>query len=77
LPQASVSKRSQLEAIAMKTIFYFQINKTHSHKKGFALGLILKVGLLELGNDPGEVKTAIKRLQNGKLPVIDSIQGPK
>ena len=36
-----------------------------------------KWGFLELGNDPGEVKTAIKRLQNGKLPVIDSIQGPK
>ena len=27
----------------MKIIFYYHANKTHFHKKGFALGLILRV----------------------------------
>ena len=32
----------------MKMIFYSQANKTHSHKKGFALSLVLKVRAFEL-----------------------------
>ena len=27
----------------MKIIFYYHANKTHFHKKGFALGLVLRV----------------------------------
>ena len=36
----------------MKMISYFHSNKTHFHKKGFALSLALKVTVLELGNGP-------------------------
>ena len=34
----------------METIFHSHANKTHFHKKGCALGLILKVRVLELGS---------------------------
>ena len=34
----------------MEMIFHSRANKTHFHKKGFALGLILKVRVLELGS---------------------------
>ena len=37
----------------MKTIFYFQANKTHFHKNGFALSLVIrKQDILKLGNGP-------------------------
>ena len=36
----------------MKMISYFYSNKTHFHKKGFALSLALKATVLELGNGP-------------------------
>ena len=34
----------------MQMIFHSHANKTHFHKKGCALGLILKVRVLELGS---------------------------
>ena len=34
----------------MEMIFHSHANKTHFHKKGCALGLILKVRVLELGS---------------------------
>ena len=34
----------------VKMIFYYHTNKTHFHKKGFALGLVLRVRVLVLGN---------------------------
>ena len=34
----------------MEMIFHSHANKTHFHKKGYALGLILKVKVLELGS---------------------------
>ena len=34
----------------MEIIFHSHANKTHFHKKGCALGLILKVRVLELGS---------------------------
>ena len=34
----------------MKIIFYSHANKTHFHKEGFALSLVLKVRVLEPGN---------------------------
>ena len=37
------------DAIYLKTIFYSLANKTHFHKEGFALSLVLKVRDLELG----------------------------
>ena len=39
-------------AFDMEMIFHSQANKTHFHKKGCALGLILKVRVLELGSGP-------------------------
>ena len=40
-----------IEANDMKMIFYSVVNKTHFHRKGFALGLFLKVRVFGLGND--------------------------
>ena len=40
-----------IEANNMKMIFYSLVNKTHFHKKGFVLRLVLKVRVLELEND--------------------------
>ena len=37
-------------AFDMEMIFHSHANKTHFHKKGYALGLILKVKVLELGS---------------------------
>ena len=34
---------AKCKAIDMKMIFYFHVNLTHFHKKGFALRLVLKV----------------------------------
>ena len=34
------------KAIDMKMNFYSHVNKTHFHKKGFALSLVLKVRVL-------------------------------
>ena len=34
---------AECEAIDMEMIFYSHTNKTHFHKKGFALSLVLKV----------------------------------
>ena len=39
-------------AFDMQMIFHSHANKTHFHKKGCALGLILKVRVLELGSGP-------------------------
>ena len=37
----------------MKKIFYFHGNKTHFHKNGFALSLVIrKQDILKLGNGP-------------------------
>ena len=37
----------------MKMIFYFHANKTHFHKNGFALSLVIrKQDILKLGNRP-------------------------
>ena len=37
-------------AFEMEIIFHSHANKTYFHKKGCTLGLILKVGVLELGS---------------------------
>ena len=37
-------------AFEMEIIFHSHANKTYFHKKGCPLGLILKVGVLELGS---------------------------
>ena len=34
----------------MKIVLYSHENKTHFHKKGFALSLMLKARFLDLGN---------------------------
>ena len=39
--QASVSKQGQVQKLSCKNDFYYHENKTHFHKKGFALGLVL------------------------------------
>ena len=44
MPQASVVKRSQVQNLSRDNdFFYYHANKTHFHKKGFALGLVLRV----------------------------------
>ena len=48
MPQASGLKRGQLQVqnLSVKIIFYYHANKTHFHKKGFALDLVLRVRVL-------------------------------
>ena len=43
MPEASVLKRGQVQTFLVQIIFYYHANKTHFHKKGFALGLVLRV----------------------------------
>ena len=50
MPQASVLKRGQVQNLSCENDFYYHANKTHVHKKGFALRLVLRVRVLELGN---------------------------
>ena len=47
--QKSEAKR-EAENDFLKMIFYSHAKKTHFHKTGFALSLVLKVKGLELGN---------------------------
>ena len=42
-PRASVLNEVKCSAFDMETIFHSHASKTHFHKKGCALGLILKV----------------------------------
>ena len=42
-PRASVLNEVKCSAFDMELIFHSRANKTHFHKKGCALGLILKV----------------------------------
>ena len=43
LPKSLLQSEAKCKAIDMKMIFYFHVNLTHFHKKGFALRLVLKV----------------------------------
>ena len=43
MPQASVLKRGQVQNLSCENDFYYHANKTHVHKKGFALRLVLRV----------------------------------
>ena len=53
-------------AFDMEKVFHSYANKTHSQKKGCALGLILKVRVLALGS--GLLKTRVlKFVQTGAL----------
>ena len=45
-PFPSSKSEAKCEAIDMKMIFNYDANKTHFHKKGFALSLVLKVRFL-------------------------------
>ena len=48
---------AECEAIDMEMIFYSHTNKTHFHKKGFALSLVLKVRIVGTRKQPsGEFK---------------------
>ena len=49
-PKPLFHNEAKGEAIDMKIIFYPHANKTHFHKKGFALSLIFKARVLELRN---------------------------
>ena len=43
MPQASVLNEAKCKTFLMKIIFYYHVNKTHFHQKGFALGLVLRM----------------------------------
>ena len=42
-PQPLFQNEAKCEAIDMKMSYYSHVNKTHFHKKGFALSVVLKV----------------------------------
>ena len=46
LPKPLFQNEAECEAIDMEMIFYSHTNKTHFHKKGFALSLVLKVRIV-------------------------------
>ena len=50
-PGPLFQSEAKYKTIDLKTSFNFHGNKTHFHKKGFALSLVLKKEFLELGND--------------------------
>ena len=68
MPQASVLKRDHVQIFLVKMIFYYHANKTHFHKKGFALDLVLRERVLELRNGLLRTKivpgTGIRCLEN-------------
>ena len=43
MPRASVLNEAKCKTFLVKMIFYYHANKTHFHKNGFALGLVLRV----------------------------------
>ena len=43
MPQASVLKQGQVQNVSYEKVFYYHANKTNFHKKGLALGLVLRV----------------------------------
>ena len=46
MPQTSLSKVGRKgKTFLVKMIFYYHEIKTHFHKKGFALGLVLRLGV--------------------------------
>ena len=51
-PGPLYQNKVKCSAFDMEMIFHSHANKTHFHKKGCALGLILKVRVLELGSGP-------------------------
>ena len=46
-PKPQFQSEAKCEAFDMKTIFNSYANKSHFHKKGFALSLVLKVRAFE------------------------------
>ena len=66
MPQASVLKRGQVQNLSYE-IFFIIMQKTHFHKKGFALGLVLRVSVFGTRKWPkGNVKTEVNRKRNVK-----------
>ena len=64
-PWASVSKLGLVRSLRYGNIFHSHANKTHFHNKGCALGLILKVRVLELGS--GLFKISVTLLKEGRM----------
>ena len=46
-PKSQFQSEAKCKTFDMKTIFYSYANKSHFHKKGFALSLVLKVRAFE------------------------------
>ena len=55
-PCLCIKTRLSAQAFDMKTIFHSHANKTHFHKKGCALSLILKVSVLGTRKWPIDLK---------------------
>ena len=49
-PKPLLQSEVECKAIDIKMIFYSHANETHYHKKGFALSLVFKARIFELGN---------------------------
>ena len=62
-------------AFDMEMIFHSRANKTHFHKKGCALGLILKVGVFGTQKWPVRCKTCSEQTTLTKKKKKTSVKG--
>ena len=74
-PKPQFQSEAKWEAFDMKTIFNSYANKSHFHKKGFALSLVLKVRAFETQKWPvfwaqTKKSLAVARKQNNIIPTI-------
>jgi len=74
-PKPQFQSEAKCETFDMKTILYSYANKTHFHKKGFALSLVLKMRAFETRKWPvfgaqTKKSLAVARKQNNIIPTI-------
>lgn len=72
-PKPQFQSEAKCKTFDMKTIFYSYANKSHFHKKCFALSLVLKVRAFETRKWPvfaaqTKKSLAVARKQNNIIP---------
>ena len=67
MPQASVLKRGQVQNLSCGNISYYHVNKTYFLKKGFALGLVLRVRVFRTRKLP--ISRLVSKNPKYKIPL--------
>ena len=68
MPQASGLKRGQVRNLSCENAFYCHANKTNFHKKGFTLGLVLRVRVFGTRKWPIILK---QLLSSGEVNIVE------